>query len=571
MAPLTFADTHNMIVYLTKSDAGEGFDQIVNFLNAHMIQYALMVNPTIYVSCIKQFWTSVSIKKSNDVVRLKALIDRKKVIITGDTIRQALRLDDAAGVDCLPNEEIFAELASMGYEKPGLPGMNLVLPWLRLSSALPQGFSGVDTPLFDGMLVPQQVQDVEDIAEDEDDDHEVSTEPTLPSHTQEHIPSPPQAQTTQPSSPPPQQPSQTTDISMTLLNTLLETCSTLTKQVANLEQDKIAQAIEITKLKQRVERVESSVDTVLDDQEDASKQGEIIKLDADEDVTLVDAEVAMDADVQGRLAESQAKVYHLDLQHSEKVLSMQDTDEAEPAKVEEVIKVVTASKLMTKVVTTAATTTITAAQVPKASAPRRRRGVIIQDPEETATASVIVHSKDNTVMRYQALKRKHVTEAQARKNMMIYLKNMVGFKMDFVKGVTYNDIRPIFEKHYNSIKAFLEKGEEEINEEGNKRKVNNDDVFTEATPLASKVPIVDYQIYHENNKPYYKIIRADGTHKLFLSFITLLKNFDREDLEILWKLVQERFQSSEPKNFSDDFLLNTLKIMFEKPNVKASI
>nr|GEW94825.1 hypothetical protein [Tanacetum cinerariifolium] len=52
----------------------------------------------------KQFWTSVSIKKANDIVRLQALIDRKKVIITEDTIRQALHLDDDAGVDCLLNE-----------------------------------------------------------------------------------------------------------------------------------------------------------------------------------------------------------------------------------------------------------------------------------------------------------------------------------------------------------------------------------------------------------------------------------------------------------------------------------
>nr|GEY23259.1 hypothetical protein [Tanacetum cinerariifolium] len=62
--------------------------------------------------------TSVSIKKSNDVVRLQALIDRKKVIIIEDLIRQALRLDDSDSIDCLPNEEIFAELARMGYEKP---------------------------------------------------------------------------------------------------------------------------------------------------------------------------------------------------------------------------------------------------------------------------------------------------------------------------------------------------------------------------------------------------------------------------------------------------------------------
>nr|GFB27372.1 hypothetical protein [Tanacetum cinerariifolium] len=135
---------------------------------------------------------------------------------------------------------------------------------------------------------------------------------------------------------------------------------------------------------------------------------------------------------------------------------------------------------MTEVVTTAAPIT-TAAQVQKAIAPRRRIGVFIQDLEETAAASVIVHTEleaelnaninwddvmeqvkrrekqDNTVMRYHALKRKPVTKAYAWKNMMIYLKNMAGFKMDFFKGMTYNDIRPVFEKHYNSIQARKER------------------------------------------------------------------------------------------------------------------
>nr|GEZ09427.1 hypothetical protein [Tanacetum cinerariifolium] len=100
---------------------------------------------------------------------------------------------------------------------------------------------------------------------------------------------------------------------------------------------------------------------------------------------------------------------------------------------------------------------------------------------------------------------------------------------------------------------------------------DDDDVYTKATSLASKVLVVDCHIHHENNKPYYKIIRADGTHKLFLSFITLLKNFDREDLETLWKLVKERFETIEPKNFLDEFLLNILKIMFEKPDIKANV
>nr|GEZ57647.1 reverse transcriptase domain-containing protein [Tanacetum cinerariifolium] len=179
---------------------------------------------------------------------------------------------------------------------------------------------------------------------------------------------------------------------------------------------------------------------------------------------------------------------------------MQDTNEAQPAEVEEVIEVVTAAKLMIHVVTIAATT-ITDAQVPKASALRRRRGVVIQDPEETTTALVIMNfhvkykdkGKGILIEEPNPLKRQEQIEQdetfarqmeaklnaninwddvmeQARKNMMIYLKNMAGFKMDFFKGMTYNDIRPIFEKHYNSIKAFLEKGEEEIEEEGSKRK-----------------------------------------------------------------------------------------------------
>nr|GFC36173.1 hypothetical protein [Tanacetum cinerariifolium] len=42
------------------------------------------------------------------------------------------------------------------------------------------------------------------------------------------------------------------------------------------------------------------------------------------------------------------------------------------------------------------------------------------------------------------------------------------------------------------------------------------------------------------------------------------RNMTKEDLEVLWQLVKERFASSKPKNFSDDFMLTTLTYMFEK-------
>nr|GFB51644.1 hypothetical protein [Tanacetum cinerariifolium] len=70
MAPPTFADTHNMVAYLSKSDASEGFD----------------------VSMLISF-----IKKVNDNVQLRALIDGKKVVASEAIIRRDLHLDDADG------------------------------------------------------------------------------------------------------------------------------------------------------------------------------------------------------------------------------------------------------------------------------------------------------------------------------------------------------------------------------------------------------------------------------------------------------------------------------------------
>nr|GFA50276.1 hypothetical protein [Tanacetum cinerariifolium] len=260
----------------------------------------------------------------------------------------------------------------------------------------------------------------------------------------------------------------------------------------------------------------------------------IAKIDADKDVTLEevvaevgtakDAEVEKNADVQGRLEESQAQVYHIDPEHADKVLSMQD-DEPDPAELKEVIEVVTTAKLMTEVVTIAATT-ITAAP----GAARRRKGIVIRDPEETATPSTIVHSEPKSKDKGKGI----MTEAQAKKNMMVYLKNMVGFKMDFFKEEEAS--RALKRKTKSSKEKAVKK--QTLNEEVEELKKHlqiipnyEDAVYTEATPLSLKVPVVDYQIHTENNKPYYKIIRADGTYQLFLSFLSLLRNFNREDLE----------------------------------------
>nr|GEV93429.1 hypothetical protein [Tanacetum cinerariifolium] len=387
----------------------------------------------------------------------------------------------------------------------------------------------------------------------------------------------------------------------------MDTCTALTRRVEHLEFDKVAQALEITMLKKRVkklerrnkvkvlklrrlqkvgtaQRVETSDENVKDDVSNQERM--IAKMDQDADVVLEEAkEVAEDAkvdesvDIQGRTAESQAKIYKIELDHANKVLSMLK-DKTEPAEVQEVVDVVTTVKIITEVVTTtsktitATSTNITTpeAQVPAATltaaiirvtvAPsRRRKGVVIRDLQEESTTSTIIPAEtkskdkgkgilakeDPAVKKYQDLKRKPQTEAQARKNMMLYLKNVAGFKIDYFKGMSFADIRLIFEAKFNSNVAFLLKTKEQIQEEKSKvlKRLNetpiekaakrqkldeeveelkrhlqivsneDDDVYTEATPLARKVPAVDYQIIELNNKPYYKIIIADDTHQLY--------------------------------------------------------
>nr|GEX23325.1 hypothetical protein [Tanacetum cinerariifolium] len=93
---------------------------------------------------------------------------------------------------------------------------------------------------------------------------------------------------------------------------------------------------------------------------------------------------------------------------------------------------------------------------------------------------------------------------------------------------------------------------------------DDNDVFMNVAPLSSKPPtIMDYKICKEGKKEHFQIIRANGNHHMYLVFSTMLKNFDNEDLKVLWNIVKDRFKESQPKEVLDVFLWHTLKAMFE--------
>ncbi|GKE51565.1 hypothetical protein Tco_1486721, partial [Tanacetum coccineum] len=189
---------------LAKPTESEGFEQILNFLNANPIKYALTVNPIIYTSCIERFWATAKVKTVNGEVQLQALLDGKKVIITETSVRRDLQLEDAEGIKCLSNANIFEQLALMSMVK-NIDSSVKFLMYPRFVQVfldkqvgdmsthdeifvtsshtkkvfgnmkrVGKGFSGAVTPLFPTMMVHAQ----EEMGEDE-----AATEENVPTQS----------------------------------------------------------------------------------------------------------------------------------------------------------------------------------------------------------------------------------------------------------------------------------------------------------------------------------------------------------------------------------------------------
>ncbi|GKE04508.1 hypothetical protein Tco_1396526 [Tanacetum coccineum] len=160
--------------------------------------------------------------------------------------------------------------------------------------------------------------------------------------------------------------------------------------------------------------------------------------------------------------------------------------------------------------------------------------------------------------------------------MCTYLKNMEGYKLKDLKLKEFDFIQEMFDRAFKRVNTFedfrtelVECKEkrariELVQEITKKQKVEDDKETTElkqlmkiipdeeevaidAIPLAVKSSsIVGWKIHKEGRKSYYQIMRADGKSQMYMIFSQMLKSFDKEDLEDLYKLVKAKYKSTRP-------------------------
>nr|GEX91775.1 hypothetical protein [Tanacetum cinerariifolium] len=136
-------------------------------------------------------------------------------------------------------------------------------------------------------------------------------------------------------------------------------------------------------------------------------------------------------------------------------------------------------------------------------------------------------------------------------------------------------------KHFNDsllAKARVESSgfEESLGEDSSKHEmridaIDADEDITLVNDADNEMFDVDElggeEIHKEVKKSYYQIVRVDGKSQMYMIFSQMLKSYDMEDLEDLYKLVKARYGSTRPIERMDYLLWSDMKTMFE-PHVE---
>nr|GEV44502.1 fructose-1,6-bisphosphatase, chloroplastic-like [Tanacetum cinerariifolium] len=339
------------------------------------------------------------------------------------------------------------------------------------------------------------------------------------------------------------------------LDEMMALCTTLQNKVLDLEK---------TTTTQQSSGNEESLG------EDASKQGRIDAIDADEEITMVcvqDEVVSNDAD---------KEMFDVNVLDGDELI----IDAAQDSVAGNIVSTASAATTVSAATTTTATITtvddITFAQALEGikSTKPKEKGIVIQELGESTTTKSSQQSQDKgkgiLIEPVKPMKRKD----QLRLDDEAALKLQAAF--DEKERLAREKTKKMFDRAFKRVYTFddfrteLVKGKEKrvgtdpIQEITKKQKVEHDketselkqfmeiisdeeEVAIDVIPLSVKSPkIVDWKIYKEERKRYYQIIRADEKSQMYTIFSQMLKSFDRKDLEDLYKLVKAKYELTRP-------------------------
>ncbi|GJQ91815.1 hypothetical protein Tco_0002954 [Tanacetum coccineum] len=174
-----------------------------------------------------------------------------------------------------------------------------------------------------------------------------------------------------------------------------------------------------------------------------------------------------------------------------------------------------------------------------------------------------VEADEELAHRLQAEEREKYSEAE---------KELSGYSFDELKTLFETTIRrtntftPI-ESDVPKIAAESSKrpAEEELDQESSKRQKTGEssELAEEPKDKEEPYPIIDWEIYFEGTRKYWKIIRVRNHTEVYQLFDDMLRAFDRDDLVMLWSLVKEKFNSIEPTDDKEREIWVELKRLFE--------
>ncbi|GJW20903.1 hypothetical protein Tco_0031525 [Tanacetum coccineum] len=184
----------------------------------------------------------------------------------------------------------------------------------------------------------------------------------------------------------------------------------------------------------------------------------------------------------------------------------------------------------------------------------------------------VIDWSDPAVLRYHALQNRPYSVAEVRKNMCIYLKNQGGFKISF-KGMSYEEIKPIFERVWDQNQSFVPMDSED-KEKGSKKKAGGSRKKTLARKRAgekqsdqsAKRQKTEYEKEKEELKAYldlvpreefvwklnHWILKQIKVQRITRFLVRMLDDFDRQDVMDLHRLVEERYATSRPEGRHSD-------------------